>query len=86
MALTHSPADAAARIGTTETFLREKVRAGELPCVRVGRRAIRFTDDQIAEIIGLLSEPAKAKPARSLTTTRSRKKSGTKPAPVKDAA
>jgi excisionase family DNA binding protein len=73
MALTHTPAEAAALIGASEDFLRTKARHEEIPHLRVGRRKILFTDEHIAQIIEALSVPATQKTSR-LTSPRARKR------------
>ena len=49
-ALVLSYAEAAARLGVTETWLRNKVRRKAVPHVKYGRY-IKFTEDDLAEII-----------------------------------
>jgi len=47
---TLSSADAGELIGKTENWMKEKARAGTIPCTRIGR-TIRFTPQQVAEIV-----------------------------------
>jgi hypothetical protein len=56
MALT-GLAEVAADIGSTERWLAERVRSGRFPAHRVGRQ-LRFTDEDVAEIIRLCAIPA----------------------------
>ena len=70
----HSLADVAALLGTSESFLRRKVQRREIPCLRLGRNAIKFTDEMVTEIVAHLTQPA-APAATSLTTARSRRRS-----------
>lgn len=75
MSLTHTPAEVAAKVGASEFFVRELARKGKVPHLRVGRSAVRFTDDHVAAIIAHLThEPTDATPASTLTTARSRKR------------
>jgi excisionase family DNA binding protein len=69
--MTMSPAQAAARTGFSENFLRLKVRAGEIPCTRAGKGAIRFTQRDLDEAVEILRQPVTAK-ARRLTSPRAR--------------
>lgn len=46
-----SPADAAALLAVKPTWIYEAVRAGTLPCLRVGRH-IRFTRSMLEEWLG----------------------------------
>jgi excisionase family DNA binding protein len=69
--LSFTPAEAAARLGASESYLRAQARAGLVPHLRVGRRAIRFTEGQVQEILGIWSRPAQPVASR-LTSPRSR--------------
>ena len=70
---TYSVAEVAAQIGASESFLRGLVKRREIPCLRLGRSAIRFTEAHVEAIIEHLTQPAGAPtPVASLTTTRSR--------------
>jgi excisionase family DNA binding protein len=69
--MTMSPAQAAARTGFSEHFLRKKVRAGEIPCTRGGKGVIRFTQRDLDEAVEILRHPATVKSKR-LTSSKAR--------------
>lgn len=66
-----TPAEVAARVGASESYIRSLAARREVPHLRVGRKAIRFTAGQVEALIAhLTQEPEQATP--SLTTSRSR--------------
>lgn len=69
----HSIPEVAALLGLRVTWLQEKVRAGEVPYVQVGKVSVRFTDAQVAEIVERLSVKPRKDP-KSLTTPRAKKR------------
>lgn len=70
-------AEAAARLGVTETWLRNKVRRKAVPHIKYGRY-VKFTEDDLAEIIATgrrtVVEPA-AKSAAPTTRNARRRSS-----------
>lgn len=76
----HTPAEAALLTRCTENWLRDKVRARAIPHHRPGGR-IRFTDDDVEEIIRLTARPATAPLAASDAAAGSSRKprSGSQP-------
>lgn len=60
--LTYSTAEAAAKLGIGKDTLTRRVQAKEWPCTRMMRN-YRFTEDNLAQILALSQQEAKAKPA-----------------------
>jgi excisionase family DNA binding protein len=70
-----TPAEVAERVGATENYVRQLCRERRVPHLRVGRGAVRFTDEHLAALVTYLTaEPADDDTA-ALTTTRSRARS-----------
>src|SRR5574337_465300 len=72
----HSLADAAHRLGVTETWLRNKVRRRAVPHHTLGR-VVKFTEADIAEIIATGRTPARpaADPEPLAPSRRTRRRS-----------
>lgn len=59
----HKPSDVAAQVGASESFIRDLARRGLVEHIRVGRNAIRFTDEQVAGVVTYLTQPADTRAA-----------------------
>jgi len=56
---TLSPAEAGELIGKTGNWMKDKARAGTIPCTRIGL-TIRFTPAQVAEIVRMHEQRPRA--------------------------
>lgn len=61
-----TPADVAGLLGVTEAWVRRGAAAHLLPCTRLGRQ-LRFTIDQLDQIVTAAAQPAAQLPAHGLT-------------------
>lgn len=55
----HTVNELAARFGIHPITVRKKVAAGEWPCLRLGTKTIRFTDEHLAAILASSEVPAR---------------------------
>ncbi len=53
-----SYSDLAERLGVSEHTIRRRVAERTWPCTRIGPRHIRFTEQQVEEILRLSAQPA----------------------------
>lgn len=63
--------EVAAHLRASRKWLLSKAQAREIPFMRVGKGAYRFSDSQVTEIRRLLTEEPQSSPT-ALTTSRSR--------------
>ncbi|MEU0236837.1 helix-turn-helix domain-containing protein [Nocardiopsis sp. NPDC006198] len=72
--------EVADRLGIKARWLQSKCQSGEIPCTRLGPRYIRFTEEQVEQIIALHAEEPKSRrkprPADIATVTQLKPKSG----------
>lgn len=66
-----TPAEVAARVGASESYVRLLARERRVPHLRVGRGAVRFTAEQVDALVAYLTTEA-TETVPSLTTARSR--------------
>ncbi len=70
-----TPAEVAERVGASESYVRQLCREGRVEHLRVGRKAPRFTPDQLVSLIEYLTKTPTAADESALTTARSRARS-----------
>ena len=64
-----TPQELASLLKVAPDFVLEKVRKNQWPCQRLGPRTIRFTEDQVGQILAL----TEAKPGAQTTRARTRR-------------
>ena len=65
--------DLAARTGMSVKYWQRKVSARAIPCTMFGR-AVRFTEDQLAQIVGSFAVGPKVIPTRDEVSARRQRK------------
>lgn len=67
----YTPDELADRLQVSVSLVKKRGHSGEWPCLSLGPRTIRFTEDHYREIVALTEH--RAKPARQTTRERNKR-------------